>query len=86
MPAKREPQVRYEGETWHVTLRLHDGNAIDATRCPPHTYVVRIREAGTDRPWSFGFHPLASVAVVDLKPDTEYELQVAATSVNGPLA
>lgn len=84
MPAKREPQVRYEDDTWHVTLPLDDGRAIDASWCPPHTYVVRIREAGTDNPWSFGVRtPLASVTFVDLEPDTEYELQVRTRTAAG---
>ena len=84
MPAQRDPQVRYEDNTWHVTLPLDDGKVIDASWRPPHTYVVRIREAGNDNPWSFGVRtPLTSVAFVDLKPDTEYELQVRTRTAAG---
>ena len=43
---------------------------------PNLTFVVRVREVGTDK-WSFGFEtPLTCCTLVDLKPDTEYEMQV----------
>ena len=48
------------------------------------TYVVRIREAGEDKDWSFGFEtPITSFTFVDLKPDTEYELQVRTKNAAG---
>lgn len=50
---------------------------------PGLTYVVRIREAGK-KAWSFGFEtPLMHISLVDLKPDTEYELQVCARNAAG---
>ena len=81
MPAKREPQVRYEGETWHVTLPPDDGKAIDATWRLPRACVVRIGEAGTDRPWSFGFRtpwPAPPSPISSRTPDTSRRLRPAA--------
>ena len=53
-----------------------EGNVVKASWSPGLTYVVRIREAGTEV-WSFGFEtPLTHFSFVGLKPDTEYELQV----------
>ena len=47
------------------------------------TYVVRIREAGTEA-WSFGFEtPLTHISFVDLKPDTEYEVQLCPRNAAG---
>ena len=66
----RSPQVRWDDDTWHVTLPLEDGRVIDANWKPGMTYVVRIREALTEQ-WSFGFKtPITGFTFVDLKPDT----------------
>ena len=43
---------------------------------PDFTYVIRVRESGTDA-WSFGFEtPVTHCTFVDLKPGTEYEVQI----------
>ena len=77
------PEVRWDGDTWFVTLPVDDGKVIEATWKPAFTYVVRIREAGTEQ-WSFGFEtPVTGCTLVDLKPDTEYELQVRAKNAAG---
>lgn len=50
---------------------------------PGVTYLVRIREAGSE-PWSFGFEtPLTHFSFVDLKPDTEYEMQIRSKNASG---
>ena len=60
-----------------------DGKALEANWKPGLTYVIRIREAGTEE-WSFGFEtPLTHCSVVDLKPGTEYEMQVRAKNAAG---
>ena len=70
------PRIKWEDNQWSVTLPLEDGRVVNATWKPGVTYVVRIREAGAEV-WSFGFKtPITSFTFIDLKPDTEYELQV----------
>ena len=71
------PQIKWEDNQWSVTLPLEDSRVVNATWKPGVTYVVRIREAGAED-WSFGFEtPITSFTFIDLKPDTEYELQVS---------
>ena len=56
---------------------------VDARWDQTVTFVVRIREVGTER-WSFGFEtPLTSCRFVDLKPDTEYEMKVTSKNDAG---
>ena len=50
---------------------------------PPFTYVVRIRES-IGGSWSIGFEtPLTACSFVDLKPDTEYEVEVSPKNSTG---
>lgn len=78
------PEIKWDGKTWFVTLPVERGHVIEATWEPGSTYVVRIRESGADQPWSFGFEaPIPCCTFVDLKPDTEYELQVRAKNAVG---
>ena len=77
-PGSANPEIRWEDNAWSVRLPLDDGRQVEATWTPGTTYVVRIREVGHAN-WSFGFQtPLASFTFIDLKPDTEYEVQVRA--------
>lgn len=49
---------------------------------PPITYFARIREAGTEN-WIIGIEtPLTSCMFCDLKPNTEYELEVRSKKGN----
>ena len=77
------PQIKWEDNQWSVTLPLEDGRVVNATWKPGVTHVVRIREAGAED-WSFGFEtPITSFTFIDLKPDTEYELQVRTRNAAG---
>ena len=51
---KTTPAIKWDGKTWFVTLPVEDGKALEAKWEPGLTYVVRIREVGTEA-WSFGF-------------------------------
>ena len=85
MPAKEStsPRIEWKDNQWSVTLPLDDGSVVDATWKPGITYVVRIREADAEE-WSFGFEtPLATFTFIDLKPDTEYEVQVRSKNAAG---
>ena len=77
------PEIKWEDGTWFVTLPVDNGKILEAKWKPGVTYVVRIREAGTES-WSFGLEtPINSFTFVDLKPDTEYEVQVRARNAAG---
>ena len=78
-----KPRIEWKDNQWSVTLPLDDGRAVNATWEPSVTYVVRIREEGAEE-WSFGFEtPLATFTFIDLKPDTEYEVQVRSKNAAG---
>lgn len=82
-PKKANPRITWEDNTWSVSLPMDDGRLLNARWQPALTYVIRIREAGTE-PWSFGFEtPIPGCTFVDLKPDTEYELQVRTRNAAG---
>ena len=62
---------------------LGEKDTLEAEWKPPITYVVRIREANAGS-WSFGFEtPLTACGFVDLKPDTEYEVEVRSKNSSG---
>ena len=66
-----------------MRLPVQDGNVLEAQWKPGLTYVVRIREAGSGD-WSFGFEtPLTHFSFTNLKPDTEYEMQVRTKNAAG---
>ena len=70
------PVLKWEGGMIKVSLPDKLGRTLEAGWIPAVTSVVRIREAGTAA-WSPGFEtPFNQCSFVDLKPDTEYELQV----------
>lgn len=70
------PQLAWDGEMISVSLPDKIGRVVEAKWNPTITSVVRIRESGTDE-WGLGFEtPFNMCSFVDLKPDTEYEVQV----------
>ena len=70
------PLLKWDGEMISVSLPDKLGRTLEARWNPTVTSVVRIREAGTVA-WSPGFEtPFNMCSFVDLKPDTEYDLQV----------
>lgn len=78
-----KPEITWDGKTWSVILPLEDGRTLEAKWSPGVTYVVRIREAGTEQ-WSFGLEtPVKSFTFSDLRPDTEYEVQVRRKTAAG---
>ena len=70
------PQLTWDGEMISVSLPDKLGRTLEARWNPTVTSVVRIRESGTEA-WSPGFEtPFNKCSFVDLKPDTEYDVQV----------
>ena len=70
------PILKWDDGMIKVSLPDKLGRILEASWSPTITSVVRIREAGTSA-WSPGFEtPFNRCSFVDLKPDTEYELQV----------
>ena len=70
------PVLRWDGEMISVSLPDKLGRVLEARWNPTVTSVVRIRESGTEA-WSPGFEtPFNMCSFVDLKPDTEYDVQV----------
>lgn len=82
------PPVSWDGSTGTFTIVLSDvnvgeGTGVEAEWTPPLTYVVRIREARSSE-WSIGFEtPLTGCGFVDLKPDTDYEVEVRSKNDHG---
>ena len=82
-----EPSVQWDGKTFKIIMPLGPlpkGLAIDESFVleteiePAIVYVVRMRELGKDQ-WGPGFiTPFTHCNFRDLKPNTEYELQVTA--------
>ncbi len=86
---QNEPPVSWnqDTKTFSIVLSglrdLERGDTLEAEWKPPITYVVRIREA-TDGRWSYGFEtPLTACGFTNLKPDTEYELEVRSKNFHG---
>ena len=70
------PQVEWDGNRISVSLPDKLGRTFEASWVPAVTSIVRIRESGTQA-WSPGFEtPFFKGAFRDLKPDTEYDVQV----------
>ena len=88
MPEQQQahPRIHWDGSTWFVALPVDDGRVLEAKWAPGVTYVVRIREKGADE-WSCGFQtPVTGCTFTDLKPDTEYEVQVRTRTSRGDSA
>ncbi len=70
------PKLKWDDGMIRVSLPDKLGRILEVSWNPTITSVVRIREAGTAA-WSPGFEtPFNQYSFVDLKPDTEYELQM----------
>ncbi len=70
------PQLKWDDGRITVSLPDKLGRTFEASWIPVVTSIVRIRESGS-QVWSPGFEtPFVGCTFVDLKPDTEYELQV----------
>ena len=71
-----DPKLEWKDGMIHVSLPDKLGRSLEARWKPTLTSVVRIRELGTE-PWGPGFEtPFNNCSFVDLKPETEYEIQV----------
>ena len=71
-----DPKLEWKEGLIHVSLPNKLGRTVEARWKPAVTSVVRIRESGAE-PWSAGFEtPFNNCSFVDLKPETEYEIQV----------
>lgn len=85
--SQSKPPVSWDGRTGVFSIVL-DGlegidGGIEAEWSPRITYLVRIREVGTAA-WSVGFEtPLTGCGFVDLKPNTEYEMEVRSKNAQG---
>ena len=70
------PQLKWDGSSIYVSLPDKLGRTLEAKWKPTVTSVVRIRESETES-WSPGFEtPFNWCTFLDLKPDTEYEVQL----------
>lgn len=70
------PELRWDEGMIHVSLPKRMGRTLEARWKPGVTTVVRIRRSGTAT-WTPGFEtPFNTCSFVDLKPETEYEVQV----------
>ena len=78
------PNVKWDGKEFFVSLPVDDGKSvIEAKWQPGITYIIQVREVGSDE-WSLGFEtPLTSCSFSGLKPDTEYEAQLRAKNSAG---
>lgn len=71
-----KPQLKWDGEEISVSLPDKLGRPFEASWNPVVTSIVRIKESG-GQVWSPGFEtPFGGCTFVDLKPDTEYDVQV----------
>ncbi len=70
------PKLEWKEGMVYVSLPDKLGRTLEARWKPTLTSVVRIRELGAE-PWGPGFEtPFNTCSFVDLKPETEYEVQV----------
>lgn len=87
--SQNTPPVSWNGQTKTFAIVLMGLDEADLTEGvevewkPPITYVVRIRETSSGK-WSCGFEtPLTGCGFVNLKPDTEYEIEVRSKNEHG---
>ena len=81
-----KPPVVWNGKSYDICLpwpEVAKPPWVEVQVTPQVTYVVRVREAGTDK-WLVGVEtPLTSCTFVELKPNTEYEMEVRAKNEEG---
>ena len=82
-----KPPVQWNGESFDICLPWPADEQrqewLEVGVRPQVTYVVRVREPGTEE-WLVGVEtPLTSCTFRDLKPDTEYEMEVRAKNKEG---
>ena len=81
--------VRWNGTSYDICLPWPDvphQQWLEVVVTPQVTYVVRLRESGTDK-WLVGVEtPLTSCTFLQLKPNTEYEMEVRAKNADGETA
>ena len=71
------PRIQWDGSICTITLPMSGGGTLTAEWQPDITYAVRIKEANTQQ-WSVGFEtPVGGSTFRHLKPDTEYEVEIA---------
>ena len=85
-----KPPVAWDGESYAIYLPSPPdesrGEWMEFSVTPQVTYVVRIRELGTDE-WIIGVEtPLTSCSFIGLKPETNYEMEVRAKNAAGESA
>ena len=83
--SNREANPKLEWKEGMIYVSLPDklGRTLEAQWAPTITSVVRVRELGTES-WGPGFEtPFNNCSFVDLKPDTEYEIQITHKSDEG---
>ena len=82
-----KPPVVWNGQAYAICLpwpsEVSQREWLEVEVTPQVTYVVRVRESGTDE-WLVGVEtPLTSCTLVELKPNTEYEMEVRAKTAAG---
>ena len=80
-----QPKVRWDdlAQRWIVDLPMGDDQRAQAEWNQSIVTVIRIREVGTSE-WSPGFvTPLNTCSFRDLKPCTEYEVELKHSSPHG---
>lgn len=81
-----KPPVTWNGESYEICLPWPDvpkREWLEVEVTPKVTYVLRLREVG-EHEWLVGVEtPLTTCTLVELKPNTEYEMEVRAKSAAG---
>ncbi len=86
---QNQPPVSWNSQTktFHIKLtKIKDipkiSNGIEVQWTPPITYIIRIKEVGAVD-WLVGVEtPITECSFVNLKPDTEYAVEVTAKNIH----
>ena len=79
------PPITWDGKTstLHIRLKGEDGKELEIDWKPETTYVARFREIDKDE-WSIGVEtPRTGITITDLKPDTEYDIELRSKNAAG---